>query len=264
MLTRALLLSALLALTAGCAARGGGGGGDDDDDGGGSSTAWLVIDNEDDDGEGGSSWDQQILMEANYPNVCAQQRALYDLWDELSAYESAEEEDIEDEYGSLEAPGAEQAVCELRVEVITRLLDSNHPLYREGTVETSIQFYPGNGEQPTELPPGEYVHGEGFETEVPHFYGNHLEVLDLSYYVAAEDIDCTEPGAYEEWREGTEDAVFIHDWESDGGTVWVSAPDASTRAATSEDLVFENWETEETMSVSFEVEGDECFIDRNP
>jgi len=264
MLTRSLLLSVLLAITTGCPARGGGSGDDDDDDGGGgSSTAWLVIDNQDDDGDGGTTWDQQILVQANYPNVCAQTRALYDLWDELDAYELQQEAAIEDEFGSLEAPGARQAVCELRVEVTRRLFEANHPAYREGTEEITFQFYPPDGEEPSELPPGEYAHREGFETPVPSFYGGTTRVLDMSYYEAGGELDCSDPDAYDDWIDGAEGIQLWEDWESESGTVWVSAPDDSTRALTTEDLVFRNWETEETESVSFEFEGSECFIDRN-
>ena len=252
-----LLLPLALLLTSGCTPRGGGGGGDDDDDdgpGSTSSTAWIrVLDTFAEEDEV-----RHRLVTANYSNICAETRAEYDLFDELSDEYDAGVDDVIDEFGDTDAPGAQEALCELDRAYYADLLSADLPGFRVGAEQVEVSFYDSGDGWGLELPPRGYAHGSDTDDE-PYYYGGAREVQTHAWLRGWDDVDCSDPDADDAHYDADSGLRYS---ELEQGTVWVSAPSSSSRALTTEDVVEIDDDTGSTSAISLDFEGALCEIDR--
>ena len=253
-----LLLVALLALGLGCTpSRGGGGGGDDDDDDGGNnnssdSTAWLRVTR--DWGDGPEI--EHNLVIANYPNVCNSMRNEWQLFDSLEDQYDADYEDVIDEFGSDEAPGAQEALCELDKDYYAAFVNADLPLLEPGAERTNIGLRGLADANSTDLPPGAY----DYDADSSYFWGDITRMDDPSWFSDWASVDCSNPDAVQQHSENYGGLSF---WEIEQGILWISAPSSNVRGATTEDVVkITDDEAEDTSPFTLDDEFTACDIDR--
>jgi len=252
-----LLLALALLLTApACAGRGGGGGADDDDDDGGSggSVAWIrTLDTFAEEDEVRHS-----VTSASYPNVCAEQRAEAALFESLNAAYDAGRDDVLEEFGDEEAPGAQEALCELERTWYGDLVDEDLPSLRPGAVVNSFSFYLADGDFGDDLPPGGYAYGD--DTAGDYFWGGGQRIVNPSWLSDWDDVDCSDPDEVDQHWDGGEDLATY--WELENGIVWISAPSDTVRGAVTEDVIEVDDESGATSAFSLDDEFPLCEIDR--
>ena len=155
-----LFLLALTLALPGCVGRGtGGGGGDDDDDddgGSGGSAIWIrTLD----------SWDgedevRHSVTTTSYASSCSGIRTEQELFDTLNEAYDEGYDDVIDEFGDEEAPGAQAAICQLERTFYADLVAEDLPSLQNGAEQITISLYAGEGEMGNDLPPGSYLYGD--------------------------------------------------------------------------------------------------------
>lgn len=252
-----LLLIALLALAVGCTpSRGGGGGGDDDDDDGGNnngsgSTAWVRTTTE---------WDGEISIEhnlvtASFSGICNAMRTERTLFQELYETWDAGFEDIEEEFGEdEEAPGYQEAYCELEKDYYAGIVAADLAMLQQGAWRTSIGLRGLDDTNSNDLPAGEY----SYDAESNYFWGSGFRMDDTSWFTGWANVDCNNVAAFQDYSDNSSGMSY---WELQNGSIWVSAPSSNTRGATAEDVDQVDEETEQVTTFTLDEEFDACDID---